>query len=184
MTNQVLSINNQNYSHVLTIEGLAGTVQANGNWESQGTYTDYNQNNYDIYTSLTSTVLVADQLNFETNVTETVTIFNDPDNDGLGELIYDLSGISGEVTTQADDTALKQTNALFHNIVGLYEIVNMSEAVQASVAYFSFGQANPDGIEHLKNLENNTFGFEDLSGNIGGSDFDFNDGVFKFIFMT
>ncbi|WP_330202477.1 Calx-beta domain-containing protein [Cyanobacterium sp. DS4] len=64
ITNQVLSINNQSYSHVLTVTGLAGTVQADGNWINQGTYTDSNQNTYNIYTSLTSTLLVADQLNF------------------------------------------------------------------------------------------------------------------------
>jgi beta propeller repeat protein len=52
------------------------------------------------------------------------------------------------------------------------------------VAYFSFGQANPDGTEHLKNLGNNTFGFEDLPGDVGVSDLDFNDGVFKFNFNT
>ncbi|MEY2984128.1 MAG: hypothetical protein RLZZ568_745, partial [Cyanobacteriota bacterium] len=51
-----------------------------------------------------------------------------------------------------------------------------------TVAYFTFGDANPDGTSHLKSLGNNTFGFEDLPGNIGVSDFDFNDGVFQFNF--
>jgi hypothetical protein len=53
-----------------------------------------------------------------------------------------------------------------------------------TVAYFSFGAANPDSSEHLKNLGDNTFGFEDLPGNLSVSDFDFNDSVFKFTFLT
>jgi len=50
------------------------------------------------------------------------------------------------------------------------------------VAYFSFGVANPDGVEHLRSYGNNVFGFEDLPGNLGVSDFDFNDAVFQIIF--
>lgn len=53
-----------------------------------------------------------------------------------------------------------------------------------AVAYFSFGSANPDASEHLKNLGNNTFGFEDLPGNLGISDNDFNDAVFNFTFSA
>ncbi|MEB3311134.1 MAG: DUF4114 domain-containing protein [Snowella sp.] len=52
------------------------------------------------------------------------------------------------------------------------------------VAYFTFGSANPDGTEHLKNWGDNIFGFEDLPGNLGISDFDFNDAVFKFTFVV
>ncbi|BAQ66140.1 DUF4114 domain-containing protein [Geminocystis sp. NIES-3709] len=53
-----------------------------------------------------------------------------------------------------------------------------------AVAYFSFGNANPDASEHLKNLGNNTFGFEDLPGNLAISDNDFNDAVFNFTFSA
>ncbi|WP_414620913.1 DUF4114 domain-containing protein [Calothrix sp. CCY 0018] len=42
-------------------------------------------------------------------------------------------------------------------------------------AYFAFGNANPDGIEHLKASDNN-FGFEDL---YGGGDKDFTDLTFN-----
>lgn len=42
-------------------------------------------------------------------------------------------------------------------------------------AYFAFGNANPDGIEHLKASDNN-FGFEDF---YGGGDKDFNDITFS-----
>ncbi|MGB3638560.1 MAG: DUF4114 domain-containing protein, partial [Rivularia sp. (in: cyanobacteria)] len=42
-------------------------------------------------------------------------------------------------------------------------------------AYFAFGNANPDGIEHLKSSDNN-FGFEEL---YGGGDKDFTDITFS-----
>lgn len=44
------------------------------------------------------------------------------------------------------------------------------------LAYFSFLGANPDGVEHIRLLDNNTFGFEDL---FGGGDNDFNDLFFQ-----
>ena len=44
------------------------------------------------------------------------------------------------------------------------------------LAYFSFLGANPDGVEHIRLLDNNTFGFEDL---FGGGDNDFNDLLFR-----
>ena len=61
---------------------------------------------------------------------------------------------------------------------------NLSDFMTHAVAYFSFGNANPDGSEHLQNRGNNVFGFEDLPGNLGISDFDFNDAVFKFTFTA
>ncbi len=41
-----------------------------------------------------------------------------------------------------------------------------------SAAYFIFTAANPDGVDHVRLLGNNLFGFEDLPG---GGDFDYND---------
>lgn len=43
---------------------------------------------------------------------------------------------------------------------------------QASIACFSYLGANPDGVDHIRLLADNTFGFEDL---FGGGDKDFND---------
>ncbi|MGQ4648938.1 DUF4114 domain-containing protein [Lyngbya aestuarii] len=43
-------------------------------------------------------------------------------------------------------------------------------------AYFPYLEANPDGIDHIRLLGDNTFGFEDL---FGGGDQDFNDMVFQ-----
>ncbi|MGB6295898.1 MAG: DUF4114 domain-containing protein [Rivularia sp. (in: cyanobacteria)] len=42
--------------------------------------------------------------------------------------------------------------------------------------YFSFAQANSDGVEHIRSLGNNTFGFEDLPN---GGDNDFDDMVIR-----
>jgi Domain of unknown function (DUF4114) len=42
--------------------------------------------------------------------------------------------------------------------------------------FFKFGAANSDGISHVKMLDANTIGFEDLKG---GGDLDFNDAIFK-----
>ncbi|WP_396135713.1 DUF4114 domain-containing protein [Chamaesiphon sp. OTE_20_metabat_361] len=44
--------------------------------------------------------------------------------------------------------------------------------------------ANPDKASHLRSLGNNTFGFEDLPGNLGVSDNDFNDAVFQISFKV
>ncbi|MFP4008802.1 MAG: DUF4114 domain-containing protein [Spirulinaceae cyanobacterium] len=43
-------------------------------------------------------------------------------------------------------------------------------------AYFPYIGANPDGVDHIRLLGNNVFGFEDLSG---GGDLDYNDIIFQ-----
>jgi hypothetical protein len=45
--------------------------------------------------------------------------------------------------------------------------------------YFSFSGANADGVDHIRLLGDNTFGFEDLSG---GGDRDYNDVIVKVSF--
>jgi len=218
------------------------------------------------------------------------TLFKDENNDGLGSLIYDFSNVDGDVSARIDNNALQQTDALFHNLIGLYPILNTDGSIldildvnnnglttdllnpgdagyaltaisnrvnnfhlqlgasgnpdkntsaeelgnvlfqggqlyapfvisnggnlipnggdiedgfnafllqnpdntaatldnfmTHAVAYFSFAVANPDGTEHLQSRGNNVFGFEDLPGNLGISDFDFNDAVFRFIFLN
>ena len=52
------------------------------------------------------------------------------------------------------------------------------------VAYFAFGAANPDNAIHLQSRGNNVFGFEDLPANLGASDNDFNDAVFRLAFTV
>ncbi|MGJ0606845.1 Calx-beta domain-containing protein [Cylindrospermopsis raciborskii] len=53
-----------------------------------------------------------------------------------------------------------------------------AEYQDKSVAYFSFGAANPGGMSQIKHFGNGIFGFEDLPLNV--SDRDFNDTVFSF----
>jgi len=57
-----------------------------------------------------------------------------------------------------------------------------ANAVSDLVAYFSFVASNPDNVAHLRSFGNGVFGFEDLPGNLGVSDNDFNDAVFAFNF--
>jgi len=47
---------------------------------------------------------------------------------------------------------------------------------QGALAYFAYLEANPDGVDHLRLLGDNTFGFEDL---LGGGDLDYNDLVIQ-----
>lgn len=57
------------------------------------------------------------------NISDRVSQFNNTGNN-LGSLVYNLSDVSGNANTQADDAALNQTDALFHNLVGLYQVEN------------------------------------------------------------
>ena len=55
--------------------------------------------------------------------------------------------------------------------------------LEHEVAYFAYTTANPDlQGSHLKSMGHEMFGFEDLPGNLGISDRDFDDAVFRFIF--
>ena len=56
-----------------------------------------------------------------------------------------------------------------------------NEQGEDPLAYFSFLGANPDGVEHIRLLDNNTFGFEDL---FGGGDNDFDDLLFEAQFQV
>ena len=60
---------------------------------------------------------------------------------------------------------------------------NAAETTDDLVAYFAFLGANPDGARHIKTIEDNVFGFEDLPANLEVSDNDFNDAVFEFDFI-
>ena len=58
----------------------------------------------------------------------------------------------------------------------------VDEAINNSAeVYFSFLGANSDGVDHIRSLGNNTFGFEDLPG---GGDNDFNDMIVQIDFPT
>ena len=59
-----------------------------------------------------------------------------------------------------------------------------ASSIDDLVAYFAFGEANPDRANHLKSWGKGVFGFEDLPDNLGVSDNDFNDAVFQFNFTA
>jgi len=48
------------------------------------------------------------------------------------------------------------------------------------MAYFAFTGANPDGVDHVRLLGDNTIGFEDQ---LGGGDRDYNDLVVQVNFV-
>lgn len=56
-----------------------------------------------------------------------------------------------------------------------------NQAGQGTLAYFAFLNANPDGVDHIRLLGDNTFAFEDL---FGGGDFDYNDLVIQVNFSS
>lgn len=80
----------------------------------------------DASSTLTLTVTnLADQ-----NVSDRVTRFDDgTDGDGFGKLVYDFSDVSGNVEVRANDDDLKQTDALFHNLAGIYEVLDADGAI-------------------------------------------------------
>jgi glucose/arabinose dehydrogenase len=55
----------------------------------------------------------------------------------------------------------------------------LNQADYRSMAYFAFLKANPDGLDHIRLLGDNTFAFEDL---FGGGDKDYNDLVIQVSF--
>ena len=70
-----------------------------------------------------------------------------------------------------------ETDSIFNNAASAANIREL-------VTYFSFANANPDGVAHLRSYGNGVFGFEDLPGGVGVSDNDFNDAVFAFNFSA
>jgi hypothetical protein len=84
----------------------------------------------------------------------------------------------GSGTVQSFITAENaETDSIFNNAASAANIREL-------VTYFSFANANPDGVAHLKSYGNGVFGFEDLPGGVGVSDNDFNDAVFAFNFSA
>jgi hypothetical protein len=56
------------------------------------------------------------------------------------------------------------------------DVLNSQDPTVAPKVYFNYQAANADGIEHVRMLGTNKFGFEDMNG---GGDRDFNDLVFQ-----
>ena len=56
------------------------------------------------------------------------------------------------------------------------EFLNGDAEGQTAIAYFSFVEANPDGVVHIRSEGNSTLGFEDI---LGGGDLDFDDFILQ-----
>jgi Domain of unknown function (DUF4114) len=84
-------------------------------------------------------------------------------------------GIKG-IATPSVDLAGGYFYAPFLVVNSTIDKVLNASAGNIPEVFFKFGAANSDGISHVKMLDANTIGFEDLKG---GGDLDFNDAVFK-----
>lgn len=92
-------------------------------------------------------------LTSDRGILETIPIFNINDTatqftsatlgSATGRLVYDLSNVAAvEVTARTDDAALSQTDALFYNLVGLYQVENADGAVRDTLDINRNGQTN------------------------------------------
>jgi hypothetical protein len=92
-------------------------------------------------------------------------------------LRYRVSGIDLQVANQYTTTSsgLMQGGSIFAPFIvanGFPEQILDSNPSNDVLVYFPFIAANSDGIDHIRLLADNTFGFEDLPG---GGDLDYND---------
>ncbi len=87
-------------------------------------------------------------------------------------LQLDKNGLSGD--------AYLQGGAIYAPFVvangRVNDVLNSQDPTVAPKVYFNYQSANADGIEHVRMLGTNKFGFEDM---YGGGDRDFNDLVFQ-----
>ncbi len=89
---------------------------------------------------------------------------------------FDRGGIA-PVTLTGDNLGLLAPFIIANGTVQQFLAQNPSNNANGSVvAYFPFIGGNPDRIDHIRLLGDNTFGFEDLPG---GGDRDYNDIVFN-----
>ena len=92
-------------------------------------------------------------------------------------LRYRVSGIDLQVANQstATSSSLMQGGSTFAPFIvanGSPEQILDSNPSNDVLVYFPFIAANSDGIDHIRLLADNTFGFEDIPG---GGDLDYND---------
>ncbi|MEL6461829.1 MAG: DUF1194 domain-containing protein, partial [Cyanobacteria bacterium J06621_15] len=114
----------------------------------------------------------------------------DIDGDGVtdinpGDAGYKQAALTNRITSldllQTENQQTTSFNGTFDgdSILAPFIIVDgtVDEALNDTTeTYFSFLGANSDGVDHIRLLGDNTFGFEDL---VSGGDFDFNDVIVK-----
>ncbi len=85
-----------------------------------------------------------------------------------GEAGYADAALAQQVVQKSQNESYSQITLSGGNI---YAPLILSDNQQA---FFPFIDANSDGVDHIRLLSDNTFGFEDV---VGGGDFDYNDVV-------
>ncbi|MEB3219680.1 MAG: DUF4114 domain-containing protein [Nostocales cyanobacterium 94392] len=119
----------------------------------------------------------------------------DTNGDGIadfnpGDTGYEEAALTNRVTgldlLQTDNQQTTTFDGILEggNIFASFVVVDgtINEAINNNAeVYFSFLGANSDGVDHIRLLGDNTFGFEDLAG---GGDFDYNDMIVKVNFAT
>ncbi len=119
----------------------------------------------------------------------------DTNNDGVadfnpGQIGYKEAALSNRVTSldllQTDNQQATTFDGTFDGGSILAPFIVIDGSVDKAInnnaeVYFSFLGANSDGVDHIRLLGDNTFGFEDLPG---GGDLDYNDMIIKVDFTT
>ncbi|AFY58654.1 V8-like Glu-specific endopeptidase [Rivularia sp. PCC 7116] len=107
-----------------------------------------------------------------------------------GDAGYEEAALTNRITSldllQTDEQQTSSFDGTFDggNILASFMVVDgtVDEAINNNAeVYFSFLGANSDGVDHIRLLGDNTFGYEDLAG---GGDFDYNDMIVKVDFPT
>ncbi|MEM1239338.1 MAG: DUF4114 domain-containing protein [Cyanobacteria bacterium P01_H01_bin.26] len=91
----------------------------------------------------------------------------------------ELSGTNGETTRYTSELIGGQLLSTFLVVDGTVADLLDTDAVNDPAIYFTHVAGNGDGVDHVRLLGNNTFGFEDLAG---GGDMDFDDVVMQATF--
>ena len=114
----------------------------------------------------------------------------DTNGDGIadfnpGDTGYEEAALTNRVTgldlLQTDNQQTSTFDGTFDggSILASFMVVDgtVDEAINNNAeVYFSFLGANSDGVDHIRLLGDNTFGYEDIAG---GGDFDYNDMIVK-----
>ncbi|MEM1242109.1 MAG: DUF4114 domain-containing protein [Cyanobacteria bacterium P01_H01_bin.26] len=87
-----------------------------------------------------------------------------------------LTGTNGQIESFTTEVEMGQLLASFIVVDGTIEQLTDGNTINDPAIYFTHMGANSDGIDHVRLLGDNTFGFEDLPG---GGDLDYNDMVIK-----
>ena len=117
----------------------------------------------------------------------------DTNGDGIsdfnpGDAGYEEAALTNRVTgldllqTDNQQTSTIDGTMIGGSILASFMVVDgtVDEAINNNAeVYFSFLGANSDGVDHIRLLGDNTFGYEDLAG---GGDFDYNDMIVKYEF--